>query len=183
MRFTEIQNNEEKVIEYNRFMDVLQKEYPETIFGKIETVYDRFSLYQEWLQELAVTEYAVVEDKRSIDFPVYVTVGFNWTGLLEQLTHYRVIDPYRSIYGVCDNAEQAIDYCREKLADSLDKNQEYLLVLVPLIREFQEPDGGWRWHKWGRYIGVQEPEAEYLYDEEDIDLVYVFKLVKVKKKK
>ena len=40
----------------------------------------------------------------------------------------------------------------------------------------QEPgEGGWRWHKWGPYIGKHDIQCEYLADEDlsDIDQKYV----------
>ena len=34
--------------------------------------------------------------------------------------------------------------------------------------------GGWRFRKWGEYIGKHEVTCEYIYDEPDIDFVYCF---------
>lgn len=37
---------------------------------------------------------------------------------------------------------------------------------TPDGREFDQPsEGGWRWHKWGPYVGDKHPEHEYLHDE------------------
>lgn len=38
--------------------------------------------------------------------------------------------------------------------------------------------GGWRWEKWGPYIGTQRSVADYLHDEPDIDYVYTFHVYK-----
>jgi len=44
-----------------------------------------------------------------------------------------------------------------------------------VIRKDLEPtDGGWRWHKWGEYIGTQNPQMEYIHDEPEIEKVYVY---------
>lgn len=45
--------------------------------------------------------------------------------------------------------------------------------------------GGWRWHKWGTYIGTLDPQCEYLDDEdfgEDFKYVLCFHLYHVKEK-
>ena len=71
--------------------------------------------------------------------------------------------------GVCDNYKQIL-----KKWD-LDALEERVFVsLVEIRREHQSPTGGWRWHKWGEYIGDHDPQYEYLYDEKDIDRVFTF---------
>lgn len=47
------------------------------------------------------------------------------------------------------------------------------VFFTPMVRAEQSPEGGWRWHKWGEYIGDHTPTAEYLYDEPEIERVYV----------
>jgi len=76
---------------------------------------------------------------------------------------------YRSEYGVCDNIEQVLALFPELEAPG----REFMVTLTEVRRENQEPDGGWRWHKWGPYIGTYEPKHEYLYYE-DIDRVFVY---------
>ena len=52
-----------------------------------------------------------------------------------------------------------------------------VIAIVLIIKKFQPEDGGWRWHKWGPYIGVKEPHAEYIFDEgDDIKFVWCFHL-------
>ena len=58
-----------------------------------------------------------------------------------------------------------------------------IVISVTEMRKDEQPeDGGWRWHKWGEYIGKQEPKCEYLYDEPNIDSVYVFHIYAVRPK-
>jgi hypothetical protein len=76
-------------------------------------------------------------------------------------------------YGVCDTAKQLLAACPELESDS---SRHFVVTLTPLHREKQSKQGGWRWHKWGPYIGTQNPQHEYLYDEENIDLVYVYQI-------
>jgi hypothetical protein len=53
-------------------------------------------------------------------------------------------------------------------------------VLCKISKKDQPYVGGWRWHKWGKYIGDQNPMCEYIADEPEIDFVYVYNLYKVK---
>lgn len=79
-------------------------------------------------------------------------------------------------YGVCDSWEQIL----EKWPQIETDPRHFLIHLTPMRREEQSSRGGWRWHKWGEYIGIHEPKHEYLYDEKDIDVVYVFSILQLK---
>lgn len=72
-------------------------------------------------------------------------------------------------YGVCDTPEQAV----EKLG-LRDRPESFFVSFVKITRASQPSDGGWRWHKWGAYIGDKEPQREYIHDEPEIDEVYTF---------
>lgn len=79
------------------------------------------------------------------------------------------------MYGVCDGLDNYMEK-QGRALDALDK--KYFVTLTVVERD---PDGkgkrqGWRWHKWGPYIGACEPEREYLDDEEGIDQVYCFQV-------
>lgn len=114
--------------------------------------------------------------------------GFNIDHDLREHTNYKVIDPYyRSdlslddprldIYGVADSIEQILG--RRKFF--VETDEEYVLSVVE-IRKSDEPEtGGWRWHKWGEYIGDQEPTCEYIHDEPIIESVVVFNFVRVER--
>lgn len=79
-------------------------------------------------------------------------------------------------YGVCDNYEQII----EKYKILTTSESLFSIVITPMIKNEQPESGGWRWHKWGSYIGEHEITSEYLYDEEDIEKVYVFHIYEFK---
>ena len=49
----------------------------------------------------------------------------------------------------------------------------YVVSIAVLRKEEQEPYGGWRWHKWGDYLGDLEPQCEFLYDEPEIEQAVV----------
>ena len=76
----------------------------------------------------------------------------------------------RSSYGVCDNVEQVL-----ALYPELETSERKFIVTITEVRHAnQSATGGWRWHKWGPYIGTFKPQHEYLYDEVGIDAVKVF---------
>jgi hypothetical protein len=73
-------------------------------------------------------------------------------------------------FGVCDEWDQII----EKWPSIITDPRRFIISLTRVRRADQEEQGGWRWHKWGEYIGKQDPHHEYLYDETDIDEVFCF---------
>ena len=101
-------------------------------------------------------------------------------------------------YGVCDNADDILNfsvnnYYDEEYYTEEDKefipditleellaksDRQYVITLTPMCQEEQPEEGGWRWHKWGAYIGKHNVQCEYLYDEDLSDIsqtfVYVF---------
>ena len=79
-------------------------------------------------------------------------------------------------YGVCDNYHQVLETYRDLL--SLP-TQKFVIMLSTVTRASQPERGGWRWHKWGEYIGTQNPQHEYLYDDTHIDKVYCFSIYEV----
>lgn len=74
-------------------------------------------------------------------------------------------------YGVCDSPEQFMEKMGAILANS---QRRFVVSFVHLHKSDQSPKGGWRWHKWGEYIGNQSPRCEYLYDEPEISEVWTF---------
>ena len=76
-------------------------------------------------------------------------------------------------YGVCDNFEQVLALYP---LNEIDGN--FSISFTPMYKKDQPKVGGWKWHKWGNYIGTQESQYEYLYDEKNIDLVYVYHIYK-----
>lgn len=60
--------------------------------------------------------------------------------------------------------------------DLNDPTRRFIVTLTKVERDPSNKGngGGWRWHKWGEYIGAHESQCEYLDDEEGIDHVYCF---------
>jgi len=80
--------------------------------------------------------------------------------------------------GVCDNYKQIIERDKDVIA-CVNSDEHFIIVLCKISKKDQPTDGGWRWHKWGKYIGDQNPMCEYIADEPEIDFVYVYNLYKV----
>lgn len=85
---------------------------------------------------------------------------------------------YISTSGVCDNFEQILSKC-PFLATAKDR---YFVISLSKVTKADQPrKGGWRWHKWGEYIGTFESKCEYIYDEVGIDYVYCYHIYELKK--
>lgn len=80
-------------------------------------------------------------------------------------------------YGVADSALNIFEKHSE-LSVFDDRN---FVVFMTEIRVVDQPfEGGWRWHKWGEYIGEHTPQHEYLAYEKGIDSVFVYRIVWLK---
>ena len=73
-------------------------------------------------------------------------------------------------YGVCDSIENLLE--KEPVLEK--SGRKFTVTLTPVARITEPPLGGWRWHKWGIYIGDQKPEHEYIHDDKHINLVYCY---------
>ena len=96
---------------------------------------------------------------------------------LEEYYQQHYNKPYERIgeYGVCDNYQQVLDH----IPHLIDSDEKFCVILTPVEKNAQPEDGGWRWSKWGEYIGNQKSSSEYLYYEPDIDLVFVYHIYRV----
>lgn len=155
---------------------------------------DSFCPYNEWLLMLLADPTKVILDENlPLEAFAYIIADCNFD--IGAITQYEKVKPKVSAnianlamlgiypidyeFGVADNLSQIYSHYDNLLSNP---NQDYLILMVPEFKCAQSPEDGWRWHKWGNYIGVQNPQCEYLYDEPDIDLVYTYRIVPVKKK-
>ena len=81
-------------------------------------------------------------------------------------------------YGVADNIEQIKQFYKKQIKS---KTEKFAISVTPVYqdKEHKGKGGGWRWHKWGQYIGKLDPQCEYLDDEEfgdDFEYVLCFTL-------
>lgn len=75
---------------------------------------------------------------------------------------------------VADSPKQFMD----RFGSVLDALPQNLAVFCTIIQKAEEPEsGGWRWHKWGEYVGDFTPTTEYLYDEPIIQQVTIIHIV------
>lgn len=80
-------------------------------------------------------------------------------------------------FGVCDNWEQITS----KWPEITSSERRFVVGLGKVSKSAQSPSGGWRWHKWGDYIGTKDPQHEYLYDEgPEIESIYTFHIYEVR---
>ena len=81
-------------------------------------------------------------------------------------------------YGVADSLEQIVSYY-ENRGEGFRGNH---VIFVNKVTKDPRPEAamtGWRWHKWGPYIGTRNPQCEYLNDEPEIEEVLCFSIYKV----
>ena len=105
------------------------------------------------------------------------------------IADYKIDDDYETIvrkrranktygvhmHGVCDNYQQIL-----KMYDFIlnDPNEKFFISLTRVRRD-QETKGGWRWEKWGTYIGKQKPTTEYIVDEPLIEEVFCYTIYRL----
>jgi hypothetical protein len=100
----------------------------------------------------------------------FIEVGEPWRLEVEG------IGTYPTSFYVCDSPEQFI----ERYGKVLEKDERIFAVFfTPMLKSEQSPEGGWRWHKWGEYVGDGEPTTEYLYDEPEFERVYTVNITSV----
>ena len=79
-------------------------------------------------------------------------------------------------YGVCDSPDQFMAWCGPQLA----ADPRHFVVSFVVVRRVEQDVGGWRWHKWGPYIGAQERSGcEFLRDEPVIEAVYTYHIYEI----
>jgi hypothetical protein len=103
-----------------------------------------------------------------IETGCYQVGHFGSSDFLPKYEQYPIlsIDPY----GVCDSLEQL----KAKCPELIESPRRFVVVLTEIRKDEQPSSYGWRWHKWGEYIGEHEIECEYLADEEGIDRVFCY---------
>lgn len=77
--------------------------------------------------------------------------------------------------GVCDRWEQIV----EKWPEIQTSDRHFVISVSRVTKAAQPESGGWRWHKWGDYIGTHEPQCEYLHDEPQVEAIYTFHVYEV----
>ncbi len=81
-----------------------------------------------------------------------------------------------SCYGVCDGVDQLLEVMPAAIVTS---ERRFVVALHEVRRADQSEEGGWRWHKWGPYVGRQEKTTEYLHDEPKVESVWTYHVYEV----
>ena len=177
--------NNEKVKRYNQRIRELNEQCPDLSWKEVEKLEDIFCLYPQFMRDPVWANYnSIAKDNRPyVEMHGIYVCDVNANHTLELITNYKESincdSPiYWCDYGVADNASQVLDYYEHLLSQNGNymDNRKFVILMTPVFRENQHEGGGWRWHKWGRYIGEFEPQCEYLYDERGIDYVWVFNI-------
>ena len=85
-------------------------------------------------------------------------------------------------YGVCDNIVQIFERDERIKQYVDDPDNKFIIQMHYIAKKDCSPKWGWRWHKWGRYIGEHEITTEYLYDEPIVEGVWVYQMCIVTEK-
>lgn len=82
-------------------------------------------------------------------------------------------DRWLGPYGVCDDVANLVQVYRYAVNHP---TRQFVFTMKKVKRDLNNKGlgGGWRWHKWGEYIGHYTPTTEYLDDEPLIEMVYCF---------
>ncbi len=99
---------------------------------------------------------------------------FNFEKFIKDRCKEKVLNRWVA-YGVCDNYQQILD-THKKILSNPSKN--YVIGLSTVRRE-NETKRNWKWDGWGEYIGTQNPEHEYIYDDKHIDVIYCYQIFEI----
>lgn len=205
--FVNLEITAEKLKKSNERWEELKRENPEIFKGEDRSN----SMFQPWklINSENYSNLILEEDDPDLDTTGIYMEALNARHHIERLTDYETVNPMgdkylytANLYGVADNATQVIRHLENSLKSYLFGNDleddfwlgralvkmielypEYKLVLLmtPHVNTKDCSWDGWRWHKWGEYIGVHEPQHEYLSCEQGIDYVLSYDLEIVKK--
>lgn len=148
----------------------------------------------------------ILEDDTQTNFKGCYWANLNPENLIDHASAYETYKhwPASSLaYGVSDNATQVINHLKHALETYLTKDSThsffirgkrlykfltdnpdavYLIRFYPVFNHHDGKTGGWRWHKWGPYLGKHTPQCQYLDKEQNIDYVLIWHLYPLKKK-
>jgi len=131
-------------------------------------------VFKEFLKEVNID---FSEEIQKLDKGIYLG-KFNLIGLNFHCFAVNKKDEQFLPYGVSDNVDQILNKHKDLVKD---KSTLCFLWLTLVKKSEQSSSGGWRWCKWGEYIGDYEIQCEYLYDESEIDEVIAYSFYEVEK--
>lgn len=138
-----------------------------------ESVDDAIAMLKEYYPHIPEEKYPyhiLGSDEPHPEKGIYITPDFFLEFFFEETLNLKYEDKYWSdgdvdSYGVADNLEQIKEYYAKQI---LDPVQKYFISVTPVKQDKSNAGKGvgWRWHKWGEYIGKFSPQCEYLNDED-----------------
>lgn len=69
-----------------------------------------------------------------------------------------------------------VEQVTEKFPGLLTDPRFFAVTFLPISKAEQPAHGGWRWEKWGAYIGDHDRKAEHLADEPVITELVCFEI-------
>lgn len=113
----------------------------------------------QWLQETGIYQCSF-----GFNFPEIEFLEFQGVCNIPMKQSCDLFSPtYHKIsHGVADSIEQIKEYYKEEIED---QERKYFIECTPVFQHKGERDG-WRWCKWGEYIGTLDSQCEYLDDED-----------------
>lgn len=168
-----LSDDKKKIKKYNNRMRELANKYKDSpyYFKTIDSIDEIFIPYKKYLESLTSDEkikYKIVPDAKLTFDGVYIVLGVNDHYLIEELTNSKKLN-HLYAYGVADNATQILENC-------ICPNNS-IILLTAVFKDKQPSACGWRLHKHGKYYGIQNPSCEYIFDEEEIEMVFTFRIV------
>lgn len=127
--------------------------------------------YEDFLIYVGLSEKNHIETGiyETLDGVIAMPVGFDFTptwkqefGCMDKYNEGKTIFDEINPFGVADNIEQVKEYLKPAIED---KEKKFFIYYTRIWQDDTLPENGWRWHKWGPYIGNLEPKCEYLHDE------------------
>jgi len=79
-------------------------------------------------------------------------------------------------FGMVDNPQQFMELFGDKLKEG---GRKFFVDFTIVSKSDQPEKDGFRYHKWGEYYGEQNLTTEYLYDEEEVDLIVLFHVYEI----
>ena len=148
----------------------------------------------------------ILEDDSHTNFKGCYWGNLNPENLIDHATAYETHKHWPAsalAYGISDNATQVLNHLNYVLETYLTKDSThsffvrgkrlykflttnpdaiYFIRFYPVFNHYDGKTGGWRWYKWGPYLGKHTPKCEYLDEEKNIDYVLLWHLYPLKKK-
>jgi hypothetical protein len=116
-----------------------------------------------------------------VETGIFADCNFNFTNAIPHTARRETsrLPHELDAYGVVDSIEQWKKIYWPLMDPRHDGGRHFAVGFTTVRKSKQPRTGGWRWHKWGPYLGDHSPECEYLYNEPSIKRVETFVVVEL----